>query len=193
MPGELRMSSVFSSAADERPPRARPWAPSAQLVQQLRAAAPPCAGLFVGLGLAGAALDGLLLQQGLGWHPLTEPGDEAHQATSLFFVATLAMLLLGLDLLFRLPAELRRRSRREIAGWILVGGGLFQLLVGLGDHHILALRHVRPDVANVAAWDLAYLGVGFALCAAGAALLRWRSGQLSRPARSIALSNGEAR
>lgn len=190
------MSSIVSSSTrgrSEAPARIRALAPSRHLVDQLRAAALPCAGLFLGLGFAGAVLDGILLQQGLGWHPVASQPNEAQEATSLFFVATLAILLLGLDLLFRLPAEARRQGRREIAGWTLIGAGLFELLVGLGDHHLLALRHVRPDVANVALWDIAYLAVGLSLCAGGAVLLRRRGRQLSRPARSIALSNGEAR
>lgn len=190
------MSSVVSSSPHERAEpsmRVKALAPSRYLVNQLRAAATPCAGLFLGLGLAGAALDGMLLQQGLGWHPVATQPQAAYEATSLFFVATLATLLVGLDLLFRLPAEVRRSRKREIAGWSLIGAGLFELLVGLGDHHLLALRHVRPDVANVVFWDIAYLAVGLVLCAVGAALLRRRGGQLSRPARSIALSKGDAR
>jgi uncharacterized membrane protein len=157
-------------------PEARPWAPSPELVRQLRAASVPAAGLFTGMGLAGAVLDGLLIQQLLGWHPLTPDLDPngAREAASLFFVATLATLLVGLDLLFRLPAEARRRSRRDIVGWTLLGVGLFELLVGLGDHHLAAVRHLRPDVANVALWDLAYLGVGLAFLLAGALVLNRR-------------------
>jgi len=191
------MPSIASSSSQvdgaQAPSRLRALAPSRQLVVQLRAAAAPCAGLFLGLGLAGAVLDGILLQQGLGWHPVSAQGEDAHQATNLFFVATLATLLVGLDLLFRLPAAVRRNGRREIAGWTLIGAGLFELLVGLGDHHLLALRHVRPDVANVALWDIAYLAVGLWLCGAGVLLLRWRGGQLSRPARSTARNSGEAK
>jgi len=191
------MSSIVSSSAPSKE-RAEGWAPPAalapsrQFVKQLRAAAAPCAGLFLGLGLAGALLDGILLQQGLGWHPISTHSADAHQATSLFFVATLATLLVGLDLLFRLPAEVRRRGRREIAGWTFIGAGLFELLVGLGDHHLFALRHVRPDVANVALWDLAYLGAGVSLCVI-CVLLPRRGNQLSRPARSTALSSGDAK
>lgn len=169
------------------------WAPSPQLVRRLRTAAVPFAGLFVGMGLAGAVLDGLIVQQALGWHPLTADPEAAGAAASLYFVATLTTLLLGLDVLFRLSPEQRRRSRRELVGWALLGAGLFMLLVGLGDHHLAAVRHVRPDAANVLLWDLAYLGVGLALAVAGAALLRRRGAQLSRPARSTARSSGFSR
>lgn len=182
-------SSLSTDAGGDVRGRTRRWAPSPALAKQLRAAAAPAAGLFIGLGLSGAILDGLLIQQGLGWHPLTPDGADP-RAASLFFVATLATLLVGFDLLFRLPPEARRRRRREIAGWILLGAGLFELLVGLGDHHIAAVRHVRPDAVNVAIWDLAYLGLGLALVLAGARLVRRGAPQLSRPARSMARTSG---
>lgn len=182
--------SVSSGQIEQRDAAERPWAPSANLVRQLRAASVPAAGLFTGMGLAGAVLDGLLIQQLLGWHPLSPDPESAREAASLFFVATLATLLVGLDLLFRIPAPTRRHARREIFGWTLLGMGLFELLVGLGDHHLAAVRHLRPDVASVALWDLAYLGLGLAFVLAGACLLNRRRPQLSRPARSIARNSG---
>ena len=152
----------------------RAWAPSSNLVRQLRAASVPAAGLFTGMGVAGAVLDGLLIQQLLGWHPLTPDPESAREAASLFFVATLATLLVGLDLLFRIPAQTRRRVRGDIVGWMLLGVGLFQLLVGLGDHHLAAVRHLRPEASSVALWDLAYLAVGLGFMLAGAYLLHRR-------------------
>ena len=153
----------------------RDWAPSAQFVEQLRAASVPACGLFLGMGFAGAVLDGLIVQQLLGWHPLSaEPEAAGRRATSLYFVATLAVLLFGLDLLFRLPPQVRQRSRRVTAGWGLLGAGLFVLLVGLGDHHLAAVRHLLPDSANVVLWDLAYLALGVAFLSAGALVLNRR-------------------
>lgn len=158
--------------------------PSAQFVEQLRVASVPACGLFLGMGFAGAALDGLIVQQLLGWHPLSPEPEAAGRASSLYFVATLAVLLFGLDLLFRLPPQVRQRSRRVIAGWGLLGVGLFVLLVGLGDHHLAAVRHLLPDSANVVLWDLAYLGLGLAFLSAGAFVLnRRRAGPFGRASR----------
>ena len=170
--------SVPSAQSQGEAPRAgvRLLAPSPDLVRQLQAASVPAAGLFMGMGVAGALLDGLLIQQLLGWHPLTPDPEAAREAASLFFVATLATLLVGLDLLFRLPAQARRKARRDIVGWTLLGVGLFELLVGLGDHHLAAVRHLRPDAANVVLWDLAYLGLGLAFLLAGAVVLNRRRG-----------------
>lgn len=168
----------------------RAWPQSADRAGRMGAVGAPAAGLLVGLGLAGAALDGLLIQQVLGWHPLTADRAALGHATSLYFAATLAILLAGLDLLFRIPAPIRRRSRRTIAGWTLLGVGLFELLVGAGDHHLAAVRHLRPGAAYEALWDLAYLGLGLAFVLAGTRLLRRGAAQLSRPARSTARSSG---
>ena len=140
--------------------------------RRLRLAAVPAAGLFLGMGLAGAVLDGLLLQGLLGWHPLSTDPQAGSAATSLFFVATLVTLLVGLDLLRRLPAQVRRQGRRPLLGWGLLGAGLFGLLVGIGDHHLAGLRHLRPEAAAVLAWDLAYLAGALTLLAAGAFVLR---------------------
>lgn len=159
-------------------PRRLDWKASPAFTRRLRLAALPASGLLIGLGLSGALIDGLLLQELLGWHPLSTDPETERRAASLFYVTTLAILLIGLDLLFRLRPATRRARRREIAAWILLGAGLFALLVGLGDHHLAAARHVRPDAANVLLWDLAYLAVGLGLTATGAALL-WRDGALS--------------
>jgi uncharacterized membrane protein len=170
------MPHIISSLPDRDDARStrRSWAPSPELARQLRAASLPTAALFTGMGIAGAVLDGLLIQQLLGWHPLTPEPEGARAAASLFFVATLATLLVGLDLLFRIPAETRRKKWRDIAGWALLGVGLFELMVGLGDHHIVAVRHLRPHASSVALWDLAYLALGLAFLLAGALLLRRR-------------------
>jgi uncharacterized membrane protein len=165
------VSSVHVSRAAATHATSPGWTPSETLVRQLRTTMAPAAGLFMGMGLAGALLDGVLLQQFLGWHPLSPHPEAARQAASLYFVATLATLLVGLDLLFRIPAGVRRVARRRIGGWTLLGAGLFELLVGLGDHHLAAVRHLRPDAASVVLWDVAYLGVGLALVLLGALVL----------------------
>lgn len=170
-------SAPFRHAAHG--PALRGWTPSAQFLGQLRAASAPACGLFLGMGFAGAVLDGVFMQQILGWHPLSAEPEAAGRAASLYFIATLGVLLFGLDLLFRLPAQVRQRSRRAIAGWGLLGIGLFVLLVGLGDHHVAAVRHLQPDAANVVLWDLAYLGLGLAFLLAGAIVLNWRRSRFS--------------
>jgi uncharacterized membrane protein len=56
---------------------------------------------------------------------------------------------------------------------ILAGWGLFNLVEGIVDHHILGLHHVRSGEAEWA-YDLGFLVLGAALLAGGLALARRR-------------------
>ena len=52
-----------------------------------------------------------------------------------------------------------------------VGWGLFNLIEGIVNHHILQIYHVRSG-ANQLAWDLAFLALGAVLILAGQLLAR---------------------
>ena len=58
-----------------------------------------------------------------------------------------------------------------IRGLAAHGLGLFNLVEGLVDHHILGIYHVR-ETGNQTAWDLAFLAFGTLLAIAGWALVR---------------------
>jgi uncharacterized membrane protein len=66
---------------------------------------------------------------------------------------------------------------------MLVGWGLFNLVEGVVDHHLLGIHHVRTG-GNETAWDLAFLAFGALLAVTGWALAR--SGE--RPLRVTATS-----
>ena len=51
------------------------------------------------------------------------------------------------------------------------GWGLFNVVEGLVDHHLLGIHHVREG-AHQTAWDLGFLAFGLALLAAGWLLTR---------------------
>jgi uncharacterized membrane protein len=56
---------------------------------------------------------------------------------------------------------------------MLVGWGLFNVVEGVVDHHLLTLHHVREGAGvNETAWDLAFLGFGVLLVAGGRLLAR---------------------
>ena len=135
-------------------------------------------GLLLGIGLGGF-VDGIVLHQMLQWHHmLTSHGD--YPATTvaglevntlwdgIFHAATWLATATGLWLLWRTA---RRGdvawSGRALAGLLAAGWGLFNLVEGIVDHHILTIHHVRDDVENTLPWDLGFLAFGALLVAAG--------------------------
>ena len=59
-------------------------------------------------------------------------------------------------------------SGRALVGWKLVGWGLFNLVEGVVDHHLLTIHHVREGAGvNETAWDVASLLVGAFLVIGG--------------------------
>ena len=140
-------------------------------------------GLLLGLGLGGF-VDGIVLHQILQWHHmLTSTGD--HPATTvagleantladgLFHAAAWLATLAGLWLLWRATRGGAPWSGRELAGLLLAGWGVFNLVEGLVDHHLLGLHHVRTGDAELV-YDLAFLAMGALLVVAGVALVRAR-------------------
>jgi uncharacterized membrane protein len=137
-------------------------------------------GILLGLGLGGF-LDGIMLHQVLQWHHLLSskyPVDTVDGlrmntfADGMFHVVTWLAVLAGLAVLYaRLTGSPRRAwTSGELWGWMLVGWGLFNLVEGLIDHHLLGIHHVRGGPYQLW-WDLAFLALG-ALLVAGGLLLR---------------------
>lgn len=142
------------------------------------------AGVLLGVGLGGF-VDGIVLHQILQWHHmLTATGDHPASTVAgletntlwdgLFHAFTWLATVAGLALLWR--AGNRRDvpwSRNVLLGALAVGWGLFNLVEGVVNHHILTIHHVRDDVANSLPWDLAFLALGVLLVAGGLALIRF--------------------
>ena len=150
------------------------------------------AGLLLGVGMGGF-VDGILFHQILQWHnmlstryptagsvPLTDQDVSTLRRNvevnmfwdGLFHAFTWGMNLLGLHMLFTAG---RRPdvpwSRRTLVGSMLLGWGLFNLVEGVIDHHILHVHHVREDL-GVSAWDYGFLASGVVLMALGWLLMR---------------------
>ena len=62
-------------------------------------------------------------------------------------------------------------SWRALSGWVLAGWGLFNLVEGIVDHHLLGIHHVRSGPHQVW-WDVGFLAFGAALVAGGYLLQR---------------------
>ena len=143
------------------------------------------AGLLLGIGLGGF-VDGIVLHQVLQWHHMLTAQDR-HESfpemtvrsleentvwDGLFHVVAWLFVLVGLWLLWRVTAAGHRMGSRSLVGLLLAGWGTFNLVEGLVDHHLLAVHHVRDDVAEPLWWDLGFLAVGALLVVIGAVLRR---------------------
>ena len=147
-------------------------------------------GIVLGVGLGGF-LDGILLHQVLQWHhmlsstnednvgvPYDDPGTVSGLEMNtvwdgIFHTVCWLAVLLGLAVLYARVTQNRRRvwTSRVLWGWILAGWGLFNLVEGVLDHHILGIHHVHGGPHQLW-WDLGFLASGVVLLAGGWLLRR---------------------
>ena len=86
----------------------------------------------------------------------------------LFHAITWLCCVVGIALLWRALNGFRDRlSARPFVGLLLAGWGLFNLVEGVVDHHVLTIHHVRDDVAEPLPWDIGFLALGLILLLAG--------------------------
>jgi uncharacterized membrane protein len=131
----------------------------------------------VGLG---GFIDGILLHQVLQWHHMltsegsypasTVPGLEVNTLwDGLFHALAYVLTAAGLLLLGRAFTRGVAWSGRVLLGLMLAGWGLFNLVEGIVDHHILGIHHVK---AGAPVLDIAFLALGVLLLVGGLALAR---------------------
>ena len=145
---------------------------------------PTLAGVLLGLGLGGF-FDGIVLHQMLQWHHmLTSAGYPADSvanlrintlADGLFHGATYALTVAGIALLWRAARRTHARwPARLLLGAVLVGFGLFNLVEGVVDHHLLGIHHVNETAPREQwlLWDIGFLVWGAVMLGVGVRLLR---------------------
>lgn len=71
------------------------------------------------------------------------------------------------------PTDTSRGLRRLIGGF-LSGAGIFNLLEGIVNHHLLQIHRVKPSDPNALMYDLAFLAIGLLLVIIGEAVRRKR-------------------
>lgn len=162
-------------------------------------------GTMLGVGLGGF-VDGILLHQILQWHHMLTSTDTDNVGVryyspstvhglqvntlwdGLFHAVTWLAVLAGLGVLYSRVNQARRRlwSSRALWGWVLVGWGLFNLVEGVLDHHVLGLHHVRRG-PNQLWWDLGFLALG-AVLVGGGWLLQRSATQAAEPPASAGAS-----
>lgn len=143
------------------------------------------AGTLLGIGLGGF-VDGVVFHQILQVHNMLSnriPPDTLVNAKinmtwdGYFHAGVWLMTAIGLYLLFR--AGQRRDvpwSGKILFGSLIGGWGLFNLVEGIIDHHILRLHHVMEYTANKLPYDLAFLASGVVFLLLGWILIRAGSG-----------------
>lgn len=142
------------------------------------------AGIFLGLGLGGF-FDGIVLHQILQWHHMVSsagyPPDSLGNlqintlADGLFHASTYVFVVVGVVLLWRSARRAPLRWSGKLAGGsLLVGFGLFNLVEGIVNHHIIGIHHVNETVPREQWiwWDLGFLAWGAAMLALGWWLIR---------------------
>jgi uncharacterized membrane protein len=140
---------------------------------------PLSAGVLFGLGLGGF-FDGIVLHQILQWHHmLTSAGYPPTSVENLeintlwdglFHATTYVFVVLGLIVLWRASRRTHIRwSSKLLVGSILMGFGIFNLVEGIIDHHLLGIHHVNETVPREQwiYWDLGFLGWGAAMLIGG--------------------------
>ena len=141
-------------------------------------------GLLLGIGLGGF-VDGIVFHQILQWHhmlsarhgfaPTTVQNLKDNTlADGLFHAFTWIAVAAGLALLWRRERGSWRwgDSGFALAGWVIAGWGVFNLVEGIVDHEVLGIHHLRDDVSNHLPWDLGFLAFGALLVALGLLLAR---------------------
>lgn len=152
---------------------------------------PVSAGILLGLGLGGF-FDGIVLHQILQWHHMvTSAGYPADSLANLelnvmldgfFHASTYAFTAVGLFLLWRTARKPHFHwSPRLLFATILMGFGVFNLVEGIIDHHILGLHHVNEAVPRDQwiYWDIGFLIWGAAMLVGGWML--YESGKSTSP------------
>ena len=146
---------------------------------------PISAGVLLGLGFGGF-FDGIVFHQLLQWHHmLTSAGYPADSlrnlqintlADGLFHASTYIFVVWGLVLLWR-KARLAhfKWSATLLLASILMGFGIFNVVEGIINHHILGLHHVNETAPRDQwlYWDLGFLAWGAAMLLTGWAATQW--------------------
>ncbi len=133
------------------------------------------AALAIGVGLGGF-FDGMLFHQILqihnmlsGWIPVTDlVSAKVNMAwDGIFHAAVWLITLLGVGLLWRAAGRGDVAfETRDLIGGFLMGWGLFNVVEGVIDHHILEIHHVYERLGS-SVWDHLFLAWGATMIGIG--------------------------
>jgi uncharacterized membrane protein len=136
------------------------------------------AGVLFGLGIGGF-FDGIVLHELLQWHHMVSSWYPTNSIENLklntlwdgiFHAVTYVIVVIGLFALWRSAHRYHPLwSTGCLAGSMLIGWGVFNLIEGIVDHAILGIHHVNeivpPDKRFI--WDMIFLAWGASMVAVG--------------------------
>ena len=138
------------------------------------------AGTVIGIGMGGF-VDGILFHQILQIHNMLSariPPDELIGAKvnmvwdGLFHALVWTATAAGIAMLWRAMKRADSLlSGQAFVGALLMGWGLFNVVEGVIDHHILNLHHVYEPMGQ-SVWDWVFLAFGATLIATGWLMIR---------------------
>lgn len=141
------------------------------------------AGMMIGVGMGGF-VDGIVFHQILQFHNMLSariPNDTLVGAKvnmvwdGLFHAGVWLATAIGITMLWR--AAKRSDvvlSTHALVGALWLGWGMFNVVEGVIDHHVLALHHVY-EAAGASWWDYVFLASGVAFIATGWLMIRRES------------------
>jgi uncharacterized membrane protein len=136
--------------------------------------------MILGIGLGGF-VDGILFHQVLQWHEMLS--NKIPVATVLgksinmfwdgvFHFFCLCVVFTGIILLWKLLFRVDiDRSKKLFIGGLLSGWGLFNVVEGIIDHHLLKLHNVKEVTLDPAMWNYLFLGVSVIMALIGLGLI----------------------
>lgn len=139
------------------------------------------AAMVLGISLGGF-IDGIVMHQILQWHEML---SNVIPATTLlnksvnmfwdgiFHLFTLVSTFLGIYLMWRILARRESyKSGHQITGGMVFGWGIFNLIEGVINHHILQLHNVRELSADKNLWNYGFLFFGILLLLLGSFVIK---------------------
>jgi uncharacterized membrane protein len=143
------------------------------------------AGTALGIGMGGF-VDGIVLHQLLQTHNMLSAKYPTRGVSpellvvnleinmfwdGIFHLMTWAMTAVGIALLWQAVRQPNIvLSGRTLVGAMIAGWGLFNLVEGVIDHHLLHIHHV-VETDNHLPWDLAFLASGLLMTILGAGVI----------------------
>ena len=129
---------------------------------------------LLGFGFMGA-MDGIIFHQLLQWHSVIMETSRSGQIISdgiFHFSVTIALVVGGFILWLAGNPSNQKQGIKRVISWFLIGTGLFNLIEGVINHHILMIHRVKPGDPNALFYDIAFLLIGAVLFLIGLFLKR---------------------